>query len=69
MLTYYIIVSFCRSPWSNKYHPSLEDGSLPSSELRKLEIEANEIFAIYRDQWGSLLTLSFELCLCAVLDV
>ncbi|KHN03705.1 Putative F-actin-capping protein subunit beta [Glycine soja] len=40
-----------RSPWSNKYHPPLEDGSLPSSELRKLEIEANDIFAIYRDQY------------------
>ncbi|CAK8573301.1 unnamed protein product [Lathyrus sativus] len=40
-----------RSPWSNKYHPPLEDGSLPSLELRKLEIEANDIFAIYRDQY------------------
>ncbi|KAH0976368.1 hypothetical protein GBA52_026087 [Prunus armeniaca] len=40
-----------RSPWSNKYHPPLEDGSLPSEELRKLEIEANDIFAIYRDQY------------------
>ncbi|KAM1348410.1 hypothetical protein FF1_002663 [Malus domestica] len=35
-----------RSPWSNKYHPLLEDGSLPSLELRKLEVEANDIFAI-----------------------
>ncbi|MED6118235.1 hypothetical protein PIB30_000861 [Stylosanthes scabra] len=40
-----------RSPWSNKYHPPLEDGSLPSLELRNLEIEANDIFAIYRDQY------------------
>ncbi|CAL5414825.1 unnamed protein product [Camellia sinensis] len=40
-----------RSPWSNKYHPSLEDGLYPSLELRKLEIEANEVFAIYRDQY------------------
>ncbi|KAE9589115.1 hypothetical protein Lal_00000385 [Lupinus albus] len=40
-----------RSPWSNKYHPTLEDGSLPSLELRKLEVEANDIFAIYRDQY------------------
>ncbi|XP_050105421.1 probable F-actin-capping protein subunit beta isoform X2 [Malus sylvestris] len=39
-----------RSPWSNKYHPLLEDGSLPS-ELRKLEVEANDIFAIFRDQY------------------
>ncbi|KAM0952937.1 putative F-actin-capping protein subunit beta [Dioscorea sansibarensis] len=40
-----------RSPWSNKYHPPLEDGSLPSNEVRKLEVEANDIFAIYRDQY------------------
>ncbi|KAJ9146054.1 hypothetical protein P3X46_028369 [Hevea brasiliensis] len=40
-----------RSPWSNKYHPPLEDAPYPSSELRKLEIEANEVFAIYRDQY------------------
>ncbi|XP_020575462.1 probable F-actin-capping protein subunit beta [Phalaenopsis equestris] len=40
-----------RSPWSNKYYPSLEDGSLPSAEMRKLEIEANDIFAVYRDQY------------------
>jgi len=41
---------FCRSPWSNKYLPPLEDALYPSSELRKLEVEANDIFAIYRDQ-------------------
>ncbi|KAM2146554.1 hypothetical protein ACFX1Q_003401 [Malus domestica] len=40
-----------RSPWSNKYHPPLEDSSLPSLELRKLEVEANDIFAIYLDQY------------------
>ncbi|KAG0461978.1 hypothetical protein HPP92_020454 [Vanilla planifolia] len=40
-----------RSPWSNKYYPTLEDGSLPSTELRKLEIEANDVFAVYRDQY------------------
>ncbi|XP_050938896.1 probable F-actin-capping protein subunit beta isoform X2 [Cucumis melo] len=40
-----------RSPWSNKYHPPLEDGAMPSIELRKLEIEANEVFTIYRDQY------------------
>jgi len=39
-----------RSPWSNKYDPELEDGgSLPSSELRKFEIQANEVFDIYRE--------------------
>lgn len=40
-----------RSPWSNKYFPPLEDGSLPSAEMRKLEIEANDVFAVYRDQY------------------
>ncbi|KAK9269910.1 hypothetical protein L1049_025483 [Liquidambar formosana] len=40
-----------RSPWSNKYHPPLEDGSHPSVELRKLEIEANDVFSVYRDQY------------------
>ncbi|KAJ8426889.1 hypothetical protein Cgig2_005268 [Carnegiea gigantea] len=40
-----------RSPWTNKYQPPLDDGLYPSSELRKLEIEANEVFAIYRDQY------------------
>ncbi|KAA8522560.1 hypothetical protein F0562_013079 [Nyssa sinensis] len=29
----------------------LEDGPYPSLELRKLEIEANDVFAIYRDQY------------------
>lgn len=39
----------------------LDDGTLPSLELRKLEVEANDIFAIYRDQWGPLLTSSLSL--------
>ncbi|XP_038060945.1 F-actin-capping protein subunit beta-like isoform X2 [Patiria miniata] len=38
-----------RSPWSNKYDPSLEDGAVPSDKLRKLEIEANIAFDTYRD--------------------
>lgn len=40
-----------RSPWSNKYHPPLEDALYPSPELRKLENEANEVFAVYLDQY------------------
>uniref|UniRef100_A0A6V7QVY6 F-actin-capping protein subunit beta n=1 Tax=Ananas comosus var. bracteatus TaxID=296719 RepID=A0A6V7QVY6_ANACO len=40
-----------RSPWTNKYYPPLEDGPLPSVELRKLEVEANEVFAVYLDQY------------------
>ncbi|KAL2894318.1 putative F-actin-capping protein subunit beta [Bienertia sinuspersici] len=40
-----------RSPWTNKYQPPLDDGLYPSSELRNLEIEANEVFAVYCDQY------------------
>jgi len=38
-----------RSPWSNKYDPPLSDGAVPSKELRQMEVQANEIFDIYRD--------------------
>lgn len=38
-----------RSPWSNKYDPPLPDGAVPTENLRKLEIQANEAFDIYRD--------------------
>ncbi|KAL7251110.1 hypothetical protein ACSBR1_013026 [Camellia fascicularis] len=48
-----------RSPWSNKYHPPLEDGLYPSLELRKLEIETNEVFAIYR-----IMKVAFHQCIC-----
>jgi len=37
-----------RSPWSNFYFPPQDDGFLPSQALRKLEVEANEIFDTYR---------------------
>ncbi|KAG6553246.1 hypothetical protein Mapa_004980 [Marchantia paleacea] len=40
-----------RSPWSSIYYPPLEDGTQPSKELRKMEVEANAVFAIYRDQY------------------
>jgi len=40
-----------RSPWSNTYDPPLEDGSMPSERLRKLEIEANHAFDQYRDMY------------------
>ncbi|XP_048364816.1 F-actin-capping protein subunit beta-like [Sphaerodactylus townsendi] len=33
-----------RSPWSTKYNPPLEDGAMPSTRLRKLEMEANNAF-------------------------
>lgn len=38
-----------RSPWSNKYSPHIDDGFFPSEELRSLEIEANELFDVYRE--------------------
>jgi len=38
-----------RSPWSNKYDPPIDDGAVPSPELRKLELSAKEVFDIYRD--------------------
>merc|ERR1719453_1557543 len=40
-----------RSPWSNKYYPEMEDGFLPSDNLRKMEVEANALFDIYRHQY------------------
>lgn len=42
---------FCRSPWSNSYDPPLEDGSMPSERLRKLEIDANYAFDQYREMY------------------
>eukprot|EP01101_Sappina_pedata_P012436 TRINITY_DN854_c0_g1_i1.p1 TRINITY_DN854_c0_g1~~TRINITY_DN854_c0_g1_i1.p1 ORF type:complete len:287 (+),score=158.26 TRINITY_DN854_c0_g1_i1:55-861(+) len=38
-----------RSPWTNKYDPPLSDGAVPSEKVRQIEIQANEIFDIYRD--------------------
>lgn len=40
-----------RSPWSNTYDPPLEDGSMPSERLRRLEIEANHAFDQYREMY------------------
>lgn len=38
-----------RSPWSNEFDPPLEDGTVPSERVRKLEIAANDAFDVYRD--------------------
>jgi len=38
-----------RSPWSNEYDPPLDDGTLPTAKLRKLEVVANEAFDTYRE--------------------
>lgn len=49
---YLIEIEFkCRSPWSNSYDPPLEDGSMPSERLRKLEIDANYAFDQYREMY------------------
>lgn len=40
-----------RSPWSNRYFPAIEDGFLPSERIRAMEIEANELFDSYREQY------------------
>ena len=44
-------VVFTRSPWSNEYDPPLDDGAVPSSKMRKLEIQANEAFDTYREMY------------------
>jgi len=36
-----------RSPWSNEYVPPL-DGFVPPERLRKMEVEANLLFDVYR---------------------
>ena len=38
-----------RSPWSNEFDPPIEDGTVPSERVRKLEVAANEAFDVYRD--------------------
>jgi len=38
-----------RSPWTNKYDPVINDGAVPSQKLRQIEIQANDVFDIYRD--------------------
>lgn len=48
--TWPVILEF-RSPWSNKYDPSLDDGNVPSERLRKLEVDANAAFDQYRDMY------------------
>ncbi|CAG7986507.1 unnamed protein product [Penicillium salamii] len=38
-----------RSPWSNEFDPPLDDGTVPSERVRKLEVAANESFDVYRE--------------------
>jgi len=37
-----------RSPWSNEYFPAMADGFTPPDRLRKMEVEGNMLFDIYR---------------------
>jgi capping protein (actin filament) muscle Z-line, beta len=38
-----------RSPWSNEYDPPMDDGTVPSVQLRKLEQACNDAFDTYRE--------------------
>lgn len=40
-----------RSPWSNEFEPSIDDGEgvTPSDRIRKMEVKANEAFDVYRE--------------------
>jgi len=38
-----------RSPWSNEFDPPLDDGTVLSERVRKLEVEANAAFDVYRE--------------------
>jgi capping protein beta len=40
-----------RSPWSNTYFPAMGDGFLPSKRLRDIEVEANNLFDVYRKMY------------------
>uniref|UniRef100_A0A6G3MGN3 F-actin-capping protein subunit beta n=1 Tax=Henneguya salminicola TaxID=69463 RepID=A0A6G3MGN3_HENSL len=40
-----------RSPWSNTYDPPLDDGTVPTEALRKLEIRCNAAFEQYREMY------------------
>ena len=35
------------SPWTNTYDPPLDDGVMPPTHLRAIEVEANEVFKSY----------------------
>jgi capping protein beta len=38
-----------RSPWSNEFDPPLDDGTVPSERVRKLEVAANDAFDVDRE--------------------
>ena len=40
-----------RSPWTNAYDPPMDDGVLPSDQLRAMETSANELFRSYLEMY------------------
>ncbi|GAB2277788.1 hypothetical protein Dimus_012492 [Dionaea muscipula] len=46
LITQHLLQRYRRSPWSYKYCPPLDEVTSPSLELRKLEIEANDILRL-----------------------
>ncbi|KIW45979.1 uncharacterized protein PV06_01675 [Exophiala oligosperma] len=40
-----------RSPWSNEFEPPLDDATFPSDRVRKMEVEANNAFDVYRQMY------------------
>ncbi|EHY55292.1 F-actin-capping protein subunit beta [Exophiala dermatitidis] len=40
-----------RSPWSNEFDPPLDDATYPSDRVRKMEVEANTAFDVYRQMY------------------
>lgn len=40
-----------RSPWSNEFDPPIDDGAIPSERVRKMEVEANTAFDVYRSMY------------------
>lgn len=49
-----------RSPWSNEYDPPLDDGTVPSAKLRKLEVTANDAFDTYREMYARTFTHTID---------
>lgn len=40
-----------RSPWSNEFDPPIDDATYPSERVRKMEVEANVAFDVYRTMY------------------
>lgn len=40
-----------RSPWSNEFDPPIDDAAYPSERVRKMEVEANTAFDVYRQMY------------------